>query len=98
MAEAMSARRAGGRPPEHGRMAARLSRMLKRQIDALEAEPAEGFSETKVKALLLLATSAGGMPPPYDEAEPGSSARNRTVVLRLIPQAGTIPMPGAMAQ
>lgn len=61
MQEAGIARRAGGRSPEHGRMAARLSRMLKRQIDALEAEPVEGFSETTVKALLLLAKALQSM-------------------------------------
>jgi excisionase family DNA binding protein len=67
---------------------------LRRAVAATEVMREDGgFPQQR-----LLATSAGGMPPPFDEAEPGSSARNRTVVLRLIPQAGTIPMPGAMAQ
>ena len=44
-----------------GRLAARLSRMLRKQIDALEAEPPDGFSEARVKALLLLAKTLGAM-------------------------------------
>lgn len=34
----------------------------------------------------LLASSAGGLKPPFPEEEPGSAARNRTVVLRLVPR------------
>jgi excisionase family DNA binding protein len=34
----------------------------------------------------LLASSAGGMAPPFPEDEPGSAARNRTVILRLVPR------------
>ncbi|MFM8363601.1 MAG: helix-turn-helix domain-containing protein [Verrucomicrobiota bacterium] len=34
----------------------------------------------------LLASSAGGMAPPFPENEPGSAARNRTVILRLVPR------------
>lgn len=67
---------------------------LRRAVAATEVMREDGgFPQQRI-----LATSAGGMPPPYDEAQPGSAARNRTVVLRLIPQAGTIPMPGVMAQ
>lgn len=34
----------------------------------------------------LLASSAGGMSPPFPENEPGSASRNRTVILRLVPR------------
>jgi flagellar motor protein MotB len=34
----------------------------------------------------LLASSAGGMAPPFPEDDPGSAARNRTVILRLVPR------------
>jgi excisionase family DNA binding protein len=34
----------------------------------------------------LLASSAGGMTPPFPENETGSAARNRTVILRLVPR------------
>lgn len=34
----------------------------------------------------LLASSAGGLKPPFPENEPGAAARNRTVVLRLVPR------------
>jgi hypothetical protein len=36
-------------------MAKRLSKMLKKQIAALEADKEPGFSESRVKALMLLA-------------------------------------------
>jgi hypothetical protein len=48
-------KRPGARAADHARLAVRLGAMLKRQIDALEAEPVDGYSEMKVKALLLLA-------------------------------------------
>lgn len=46
---------------EHSRMAAKLSRMLKKQLDALEAEPVDGFDEARVKALLLLSKTLQAM-------------------------------------
>ena len=51
------------RAPEkaRSRMASRLSRMLKRQVDALEGEPEAGYSENRVKALLLLAKAIQAM-------------------------------------
>lgn len=42
-------------------MARRLSKMLKKQVDALEADEAEGFSEARVKALMLLAKTLQAM-------------------------------------
>jgi flagellar motor protein MotB len=67
---------------------------LRRAVAATEVMREDaGFPQER-----LLATSAGGMAPPYDETQPGSSSRNRTVVLRLVPKAGSIPMPGQMAQ
>ncbi len=46
---------------ERVRMSARLSKMLKRQIDALEAEVEDGFSENRVKSLLLVAKTLQAM-------------------------------------
>lgn len=34
----------------------------------------------------LLASSSGGLPPPFPEDQSGSAARNRTVILRLVPR------------
>jgi excisionase family DNA binding protein len=34
----------------------------------------------------LLASSSGGLPPPFPEDQAGSAARNRTVILRLVPR------------
>jgi len=43
-------------------------------------------SETQFPNDRLLASSAGGLPPPFPENEAGSAARNRTVILRLVPR------------
>lgn len=43
-------------------------------------------SETQFPNDRLLASSAGGLPPPFPENEPGSASRNRTVILRLVPR------------
>ena len=43
-------------------------------------------SETQFPNERLLASSAGGLPPPFPENEPGSASRNRTVILRLVPR------------
>jgi flagellar motor protein MotB len=43
-------------------------------------------SETQFPNDRLLASSAGGLAPPFPENEPGSAARNRTVILRLVPR------------
>ena len=43
-------------------------------------------SETQFPNDRLLASSSGGLPPPFPENEPGSAARNRTVILRLVPR------------
>lgn len=43
-------------------------------------------SETQFPNDRLLASSAGGLPPPFPENQPGSASRNRTVVLRLVPR------------
>jgi flagellar motor protein MotB len=43
-------------------------------------------SETQFPNDRLLASSAGGLTPPFPENEPGSAARNRTVILRLVPR------------
>lgn len=42
----------------------------------------------------LLASSAGGMAPLFAMDTPGAAARNRTVLLRLIPKAGPLPTAG----
>jgi excisionase family DNA binding protein len=41
----------------------------------------------------MLASSAGGAEAPFPEDEPGAEKRNRTVVLRLVPKAASIPSP-----
>ena len=61
MDEKPKVRRTSARAPDHARLAARLSLMLRRQIDALEEEPVDGYSEAKVKALLLLAKALQAM-------------------------------------
>lgn len=61
MDERPKVRRVSARAPDHARLAARLSNMLRRQIDALEHEPVDGYSEAKVKALLLLAKALQAM-------------------------------------
>ena len=39
----------------------------------------------------MLASSAGGSPPPFAKDQPNAAQKNRTVVLRLIPKSGSIP-------
>ncbi len=53
----------------HARLAARLSRMLAKQVRALEKEPDEGFREERVKALLLLAKALQAMDEAVAKAE-----------------------------
>jgi len=55
-------------------MAKRLSKMLKRQVDALEAEPDEGFSEARVKALMLLAKTLQAMEVVEQKTEKAANA------------------------
>lgn len=43
-------------------------------------------SETQFPNDRLLASSSGGLPPPFPEKEAGSASRNRTVILRLVPR------------
>jgi flagellar motor protein MotB len=43
-------------------------------------------SETQFPNDRLLASSSGGLPPPFPEDQAGSAARNRTVILRLVPR------------
>lgn len=43
-------------------------------------------SETQFPNDRLLASSSGGLPPPFPEDQSGSAARNRTVILRLVPR------------
>lgn len=43
------------------RIAGRLSKMLRLQVDALEAQVEEGYSDARVKALLLLAKTLQAM-------------------------------------
>jgi flagellar motor protein MotB len=43
-------------------------------------------SETQFPNDRLLASSSGGLPPPFPENDPGSASRNRTVILRLVPR------------
>jgi excisionase family DNA binding protein len=43
-------------------------------------------SETQFPNDRLLASSSGGLPPPFPENESGSASRNRTVILRLVPR------------
>jgi len=43
-------------------------------------------SETQFPNDRLLASSSGGLPPPFPEGDPGSASRNRTVILRLVPR------------
>jgi excisionase family DNA binding protein len=43
-------------------------------------------SETQFPNDRLLASSSGGLPPPFPEDDSGSAARNRTVILRLVPR------------
>lgn len=53
----------------HARLAGRLSRMLAKQVRALEKEPEEGFREERVKALLLLAKALQAMDEAVAKAE-----------------------------
>lgn len=48
-------------------------------------------SEAGFPAERLLASSAGGSPPPFAKDQPNAAQKNRTVVLRLIPKTGSIP-------
>ncbi|MEN9468386.1 MAG: hypothetical protein RL630_119 [Verrucomicrobiota bacterium] len=43
-------------------------------------------TETQFPNDRLLASSSGGLPPPFPEDQAGSAARNRTVILRLVPR------------
>ncbi len=55
---------------------------LRRAVAATEVMRADSQFPTD----RLLASSAGGLTPPFPENEPGSAARNRTVILRLVPR------------
>jgi excisionase family DNA binding protein len=55
---------------------------LRRAVSATEVMRADSEFPTD----RLLASSAGGLKPPFPENEPGSKDRNRTVVLRLVPR------------
>jgi flagellar motor protein MotB len=55
---------------------------LRRAVEANEVMRNDG----KFPADRLLSSSAGGMAPPFPITEPGSAAKNRTVILRLIPK------------
>ena len=55
---------------------------LRRAVEANEVMRNDG----KFPADRLLSSSAGGMAPPFPINEPGSAAKNRTVILRLIPK------------
>ena len=55
---------------------------LRRAVAATEVMRADSEFPTD----RLLASSAGGLKPPFPENEPGAAARNRTVVLRLVPR------------
>jgi excisionase family DNA binding protein len=60
---------------------------LRRAVAATEVMREDaGFPQER-----LLASSAGGMAPPFAGNLPDAAARNRTVVLRLIPKSGGIP-------
>ncbi len=65
------AARSTGPAADRARMAGRLQTMLKRQLKALENEPVEGFSEERVKALLLLAKTLQAME--VAEPKPGKA-------------------------
>lgn len=105
MTTAAPARRA--RVSGFGRLAARLSRMLGKQIDALEADPPDGFSEARVKALLLLAktlaamedaTQRNGKAADGEQSEPGDLLEFRRELERRIAALGPAqpdePLPG----
>lgn len=57
---------------------------LRRALAATEVMRGDG----KFPADRLLASSAGGNNPPYPVNDPGSTSKNKTVVLRLIPKVG----------
>jgi flagellar motor protein MotB len=60
---------------------------LRRAIEATTVMREEG----NFPADRLLASSAGGFNPPFPENQPGAAARNRTVVLRLVPKTSPLP-------
>lgn len=60
---------------------------LRRAIEATAVMREEG----NFPADRLLASSAGGLTPPFPENQPGAAARNRTVVLRLVPKSSPLP-------
>ena len=60
---------------------------LRRAIEATTVMREDG----NFPAERLLASSAGGLKPPFEENQPGGAAKNRTVVLRLIPKASPLP-------
>lgn len=60
---------------------------LRRAIEATAVMREEG----NFPADRLLASSAGGLTPPFPENQPGGAARNRTVVLRLVPKSSPLP-------
>jgi len=63
---------------------------LRRAVEANEVMRNDG----KFPADRLLSSSAGGMAPPFPISEPGSAAKNRTVILRLIPKVSGPAIPG----
>jgi hypothetical protein len=74
MSPSTPARRARASGSSRLPIAKRLSKMLKRQVDALEAEPDEGFSEPRVKALMLLAKTLQAMEVVEQKTEKAANA------------------------
>lgn len=98
--------RRGYAMPDLRALPARLGRMLAEQVDALEADPAEAYSEGRVKALMLITKTLqamddmvrqqereddGGVDRPDDILEFRAELARRLAALGADGEAGDVP-------